>query len=385
MKFLAPILLILLQVGPITTAAQARDWQPPQSENLARWIDRAEDDAIMLAPDEAAAIRRAIDAADEDELDRVSYAAAMRLLRAYHGRCCGPERPARWHIVDAAGEKDWRSALETALNDNTLDLYLRSMQPQHPYYRRLSAAYASEADENRRLILAKNLARWRWMPRDLGPRYLLVNAASQEVTLWQDTQPAGRWRTIVGKPASPTPVFTTQVTGVIFNPWWEIPSSIAAEGIAAMVWRNPAAARARGYVYQNGRYRQRPGDNNALGRMKLVMPNRFSVFLHDTSNRSLFDGESRTLSHGCVRVDRALEFAGTLLAADGQGDFDIDAVIAKGTTTRVMLDRPIPVYIAYFTAEPDGYAGVRYLPDIYRRDGLPAARQAGIGAGCALG
>ena len=385
MKILAPILLILLQVGLTGSAVQARDWQPAQSENLARWIERAEDEAIAIAPDEADAIRRAIDAADEDALDRVSNAAAMRLLRAYHGRCCGPERPARWHIVDPAGERDWRSGLETALRDNTLDLYLRRMQPQHPYYRKLSAAYAQEIDDNRKLILARNLARWRWMPRDLGPRYLLVNAASQEVTLWSDAQPVGRWRTIVGKPASPTPVFTTQVTGVVLNPWWEIPSSIAAEGIAAMVWRNPAAARARGYVYQNGRYRQRPGDNTALGRMKLVMPNRFSVFLHDTSNRSLFDGESRTLSHGCVRVDRALEFAGTLLAADGQGDYDIDAVIAAGDTVKVMLDQPIPVYIAYFTAEPDGYSGVRYLTDVYRRDGLPAARQAGNATECALG
>src|SRR3546814_4903752 len=74
--------------------------------------------------------------------------------------------------------------------------------------------------------IAANLDRWRWMPRALGARYLVVNAAAFEATLWQNNQRLGRWQVIVGKTKTPTPVFAAQVTGVTFNPWWEIPESI---------------------------------------------------------------------------------------------------------------------------------------------------------------
>ena len=138
--------------------------------------------------------------------------------------------------------------------------------------------------------------------------------------------------------------------------------------IAAMVRRNPAAARARGYVKVGTRYRQMPGDNNALGRMKLVMPNRFSVYLHDTSNRSLFEQEERLLSHGCVRVAGALEFAELLLAQDRWAGDSVASIVEAGATRTVELAAPFPIYIAYFTRAPGDDGTLLTHPDVYDRD-----------------
>lgn len=239
----------------------------------------------------------------------------------------------------------------------------------HPYHEALREAFAQETDADRRATLAANLRRWERMPAALGERYLLVNAAAFELTLWEGRREMGRWRVIVGTPRTPTPIFQAEVSGVIFNPWWEIPASIAAEGIAAMVRNRPAAARQRGYVYQNGRYRQRPGPGNALGLMKLVMPNPYSVFLHDTSNRTLFERDVRALSHGCIRVGDALGFATELLAA--RPDWNrarTDEVVESGRTTQIDLPESIPLYIGYFTAEPGSDGEMRYFEDIYGRD-----------------
>jgi len=207
------------------------------------------------------------------------------------------------------------------------------------------------------------------MPRDLGTRYLLVNTAAFEATLWQGPEMIGRWAVVVGKTKSPTPVFRAQVTGVTFNPWWEIPPSIAAESVAGMIAARPAEAARKGYVLQNGRYRQRPGPANALGRMKLAMQNGFNVYLHDTPAQALFAQDVRAYSHGCVRVGDALGLATALLSQHGSWDrARVDALVAAGHTETVPLATPIPVYIAYFTAEPDGLGGIRLFPDIYHRD-----------------
>lgn len=119
-----------------------------------------------------------------------------------------------------------------------------------------------------------------------------------------------------------------------------------------------------------------PGDNNALGRMKLVMPNPYSVFLHDTSNRELFGEERRAFSHGCIRVDRALSFAATLLARDGWDMAQVNEVVASGKTRTIDLSDHIPLYVTYFTAEPAPSGDIRFLEDIYGRDPVKLDRTA---------
>ncbi len=357
------LLLVLCLLVTCSSSVRAQDeaasahsetaWRPAQAENLLQWILRAEDEAITIPEGVPIDLREAIDSGDRQRLGQVADTAALHLLRAYHGKCCGVSLPGNWHISQEISDSELRARLETALANDRLDLMLRASRPDHPYYRALAAAYAREPDAARRALLALNLSRWRNLPLPETGRYLIVNAAAQQATLWEGRSQVDSWRVIVGRTVSPTPVFSTEVSGVVINPWWNIPTSIAAEGIAAFVRRNPAAARAQGYVYSDGRYRQMPGENNALGRIKLVMPNPYSVFLHDTSNRALFDRENRFLSHGCVRVDQALEFATTLLAADGWERADVEERVATGETATIALSRPIPLYIAYFTAEPD--------------------------------
>lgn len=239
----------------------------------------------------------------------------------------------------------------------------------HPYYRALQDAHRRETDPGRRAVLAANLARWERMPAYLGDRYILVNAPAFEAMLWDDGAVVGRWPVIIGRRQTPTPVFDTTVTGVIFNPWWNVPASIVAESVGALVRNRPAEARRRGYVVQDGRYRQRPGPGNALGLVKLDMPNPYSVGMHDTPNRDLFQQEVRAFSHGCIRVGDALGFATTVLSTEpGWDRARVDQAVAAGETLTVPLAEPIPIYVAYFTAVPDGEGGIRYYDDIYRRD-----------------
>ncbi len=358
-------LFILLLPGRLTAA----HWAPLQAERLAQWLDSAQNEALPAMDAQASAVRAALEAHDTDRIDRVATASALDLARRLRFGSSTTAQRTAWHIVDDPDPVDPEARLAAALAADRLDQYLAGMRPAHPWYGLLQRAYVDETDPARRATLALNMERWRWMPRELGARYLLVNTATFELTLWDKGRAVQHWAVVVGKTSTPTPVFATRVTGIIFNPWWEIPDSIAQESVAALVRDHPAEARRKGYVYENGRYRQRPGPQNALGQMKLVMPNDFSVYLHDSPSRALFTQNIRAFSHGCVRVDGALGLAETLLA--DRGDWPrsrIDATIAAGKTANAPLAQPLPVYIAYFTAEPEEGGKIRILPDLYRRD-----------------
>lgn len=362
------ILFLAVLVAFSQPAIAQSSWSTAEAENLYRWMERAAGEGIELPETEVKDLRTAIDAGDLESLDPVANTAALILMRAWRGRCCGLAKPSWWHIDGHLTDAELEAGLEAALQEGYLDTYLRSIRPSHPHYSALVSAIAEETDSDRRKAIIANLERWRWLPAQLGKRYLFVNIAAQELTLWEDGVVKDRRRVIVGKPVTRTPVFTTQVSGVVLNPWWEIPSSIAREGIASLVRRSPAAARARGYVYQNGRYRQMPGDNNALGRMKLVMPNPYSVFLHDTSNRDLFQEDRRFFSHGCIRVDGALSFVGRLFANDGWDLARVQQEVATDKTRTFELSEGIPLYVAYFTAEPKANGSIGFWEDIYDRD-----------------
>ncbi len=312
-------------------------------------------------------------ATDPFRRSRLATVAANELMMAYLEGCTPAPARANWHIGSEDRYIDTSQLLLQALLRDDLTAYFDALRPRSPHYQALRAAYATETDEEKRAILAVNLERWRWMPLVMGEKYLLVNAASFEVTLWENDRNLKTWPVIVGKTGTPTPVMDATVSGVILNPWWEIPTSIVAEGIGSMVRNNPAAARSRGYVYQNGRYRQRPGPGNALGQMKLVMPNPYSIYLHDTPNKNRFSEAVRTFSHGCIRVGGAIDLVKTLLAGSAT-DEQVDDILNSRKTTRLSLTNSIPVYIAYFTAEGAEDGSVRYFPDVYKRDRLQLAQ-----------
>ena len=344
-------------------------WTARQASRLVTWLVSARDDGLGSVTPQVDKIESALRGGDPAALDAVATRAAIQLLEAYRHGCCNASLRSGWHIADSDSWRDAAATIAEAVADDRVDALFKEARPSHPLYNGLRTAYARESDPGRRATLAVNLDRWRWMPRALGQRYLLVNTAAFEASLWDDGQMVGRWKVVVGKTKSPTPIFSATVTGVTLNPWWEIPADIAAENIAALVRDHPQSAAAKGYVLEGGRYRQRPGPTNALGKMKLVMPNSYHVYLHDTPSQSLFAQDVRAYSHGCVRVGDALGLVTALLSpGPGWSRTQVEATVASGRTQSVKLRAPIPVYVAYFTAEPDGLGGIRYFPDIYRQD-----------------
>lgn len=366
-------LTALLATG--TNAQQpVASWTADSIARLRSWVSAAPDDALPR-PD-SNALDKAVAAGDPAQIDKAASDLAVRLARMHLlGSAKSAER-AGWGIADSDQSIDTRGQLAVALSAGRLDDFFAGQRPQHPDYALLRDAYRAEADPQRKQLLAKNMERWRWMPLSLGQDYLLVNAAAFQATRWRAEQRVGTWRVITGKPGSPTPVFSATINGVNLNPWWNVPANIVRESVGSLIRRSPATARARGYVWGGGSVRQKPGPQNALGQMKLVMPNRYSVYLHDTPNRELFDREVRTFSHGCVRVGDALGLAQNLLEGT-RTRAEIDAVVASGKSVTIPLLRPVPIYITYFTAGSAADGSLALYPDVYRRDGrVPALASA---------
>lgn len=354
-------------------------WSANQVGELRHWAQSAPDDALPR-PD-TRALEAAMASGNAQALDAAATALALDLARKHLLGCTPATARQGWRIADSDTTIDLPARLAAALTAERLGDFFASLRPQVPDYAALRTAHAAEADPVKRATLGRNMERWRWLPHVPGRAYLLVNPAAFEVSLRREGLPEQRWPVIVGKVSSPTPIFAATVSGVTFNPWWDVPPNIVRESVGALVRRNPALARARGYVVQGGRYRQKPGPANSLGQMKLAMPNPFSVYLHDTPSRNLFARPVRAFSHGCVRVGDALGFAATLLEGK-KTRAEVDALVAAGATVTEPLATPIPVFIAYFTAAPGPDGAIAYYPDIYRRD-RPAGQASGQASGCA--
>ena len=334
------------------------NWHAERAARLLHWAKAAPEDALPV-PD-TRDLEAAMAKGDQNAVDTAASALALKLAHLHLLGSASPAARAGWRIVDNDDEIDLTSRLRQALTSGDLDGFFVRLAPQHPDYAALKAAYASEKDPARRKTIALNMERWRWMPQSLGPAYVLVNAAAFEASLWREGKRAGTWRVIVGKPSTPSPVFAARITGVTFNPWWDIPSSIVRE-------KRGRFSASQGYVRSASGWRQKPGPKNSLGIVKLVMPNPYNVYLHDTPSKSLFAREVRAFSHGCIRVQEPLDLATALL--NGSKDrAEVDAIVAGGRTTTVGLPASLPVYVTYFTAGVLGDGTFAVKPDIYGRD-----------------
>ncbi|MFA7588302.1 MAG: L,D-transpeptidase family protein [Novosphingobium sp.] len=367
--------LAQVPVASRIAADAAPGWTAAQVGKLRHWVEAAPDDALPRP--RSTELDAAIVGGDAASLDRAATDLALRLASMHLlGHATTAER-AGWRIEDPDRAINLRTRLDAALASDDLDGYFAGLRPRHPDYAMLRRAYASETDAARRATLGRNMERWRWMPHAPDDGYILVNAAAFEAALWRNGQETRRWRVIVGKPSTPTPVFSATVSAVTLNPWWNVPASIVRESVGALVRRNPALARKRGYVWSGNSIRQRPGPGNSLGEMKLEMPNPYTVYMHDTPSKNLFARDVRAFSHGCIRVDDALGFAATLLEGV-RTRAQIDAIVATRRTTAVPLPARLPVYITYFTAGTRADGTLAFYPDIYARDNrigfeLPAA------------
>jgi murein L,D-transpeptidase YcbB/YkuD len=227
------------------------------------------------------------------------------------------------------------------------------------------AALNVTAGERLDQIIA-NLERWRWFARVTPPTRVELNAAAAMVRLFRAETPVLTMKAVVGKPRSPTPFLLATIQDVTFNPSWFVPPSITRHEILPLLRRDPGyLARNRMQWRDNGQLVQLPGPDNALGRIKFEMPNRFNVYLHDTPVRSLFTQDDRARSHGCVRLELPAALAEELLHWRPER---IEGAIAAGATVRVPLSETIPVFLAYWTAFTDEDGMLQFRHDVYGRD-----------------
>lgn len=287
----------------------------------------------------------------------------------------------QWFVLDPDQDRYPTARLMAdALSSGDVTATLEQILPEHPDYFRLREALAAtpEEDAGHRKLIRANMDRWRWLARDLGSQYLITNVPEYQLRLTVNDKIVRTYRTVVGKPGrQATPQIAESVEGVIFNPTWTVPQSIVkGEGLGNRVINNPAWARRAGYTATrsaNGwtKVVQQPGPGNSLGLMKLDMPNRHAIFLHDTPSRHLFKNSKRALSHGCIRTERATELAITLaILRGGKSADEAKAIMTSGKYTRVPFEQTMPVYITYFTMGQDIDGKLTTFPDIYGRDAM---------------
>ena len=273
-----------------------------------------------------------------------------------------------WHIVDKdLDEPRQRLLLDTALRENRIADALNSLLPSHPQYGALkNALVVTPKGETQKINKIRlNMDRWRWLPRDLGQKYVIVNVPAFYATLVENGVTRWKQRAVAGAIKTPTPQLSAMATGVILNPWWEVPKSI-----------EPEVRGKAGYVPVKGkdgkvqRWRQPPGPSNALGQMKFVMPNAQAIYLHDTNARSRFNSQIRAVSHGCVRTQNIHDLAAEL-GSDDSGEWTrtkIDEVLATNKSVEAKFVKPVPVHIVYFSIAALLDGSVITYSDLYKRD-----------------
>jgi murein L,D-transpeptidase YcbB/YkuD len=219
--------------------------------------------------------------------------------------------------------------------------------------------------------LVVNLERARWFPGDLEGRYVAVNVPSFELVVVENGSTVLRMPVVVGRTDRRTPMLVTHITELIFNPSWTVPPTIMRADFLPKMRRNQSYASNRGlqFVGNGLALRQPPGPRNPLGKLKFLMPNEFSVYLHDTTAKGLMRQPRRALSSGCVRLGDALGLANHLLSNDPRWTPQTRKRFLAGWTTRYLpLREPVPVYLKYQTAWRDDDGDLQFREDLYGRD-----------------
>ena len=256
------------------------------------------------------------------------------------------------------------------------------------------ALNVSVADRIRQIEL--NLDRWRLMPKVMPANHIWVNVPEYRMGLQLDREEVLNMRVVVGKRKWPTPMMHDELEHLVFNPYWYPPRKIAVREILPKLQADPGYLdRQRFQVLAdnkpvdsstidwsaitpadlNYRFRQRPGRNNSLGEVKFMFPNRYSVYMHDTNAKSLFDKEYRALSHGCIRLEDPAALATAILAWDrGWTNENVAKAMAGSRQKYIKLEQTLPVYLVYFTATANGDA-LYFHNDVYGHDARHIAQQ----------
>ena len=234
-----------------------------------------------------------------------------------------------------------------------------------------------------------NLERLRWVPVEIENDYLLVNIPEYKLHVFENKKLIWEVNVVVGKEAKQTTIFKGNISKLVLNPYWNVPRSIVEEEIL------PALKRNRNYLKQNDMevvagkkvinssainwnkfsknipydIRQKPGNENSLGKMKFLFPNSYNIYLHDTPAKELFDSNKRDFSHGCIRVEDPKKLALYLLRNNKAWNAsNVDKILQTNKETEIAIEPKIPVYITYFTAWVDGNGNLNFRNDIYNLD-----------------
>ncbi|HUG46337.1 MAG TPA: L,D-transpeptidase family protein [Sphingomicrobium sp.] len=374
-----------------TASADSLEPDRYNPESLARLVERAS------AGDERA--RRKADLLLSRAL--VAYAQDLRKLPG-----AGPEPD--MVFVDPRlrpGQSSPRRLLEMAADSPSLEEFIARMGWMNPTYAPLRRALAEGRFESREQgdLLRINMERARLLPADI-PRYVIVNAAAQQLDMYEGGEITDSMRVVVGKEKDKdrTPMLASFLSSASLNPYWNVPPDLAAERIAPNVLRDGLSYLERqGYQILSDwsedatildpasidwqavadgiaeiRVRQLPGPANALGKVKFTFANPFGVYLHDTPDKQLLTEETRLFSGGCIRLEDAARFGEWLYGRNLEApssDPDIE----------VELDRPVPVFVTYLTAVSDG-SSITYLDDAYGWDAERLAQMESAGARTAI-
>ena len=241
----------------------------------------------------------------------------------------------------------------------------------------------SKADRIEKVLVA--LESMRWLPHKLGDTYVFINEPAFRVTYTRNGIDQLSMKAVVGKPTNQTTFFYDKIEEVTYNPFWGVPRSIIVNEMLPRLVRDPGYLDRSGYEVTDdkghripsasidwARYgsnipfnvRQEPSEENALGVLKILFPNKHAIYMHDTPEKYLFKRDVRAFSHGCVRLQEPREMAAAVL---GTTVAHIDEKLKQGHSTE-KVPVQIPVYVAYFTAWPDEAGKVNYYNDIYGRD-----------------
>lgn len=222
----------------------------------------------------------------------------------------------------------------------------------------------------------------RWMPKELGPRYVFINQPAFTASYHNDNREQLSMRVVVGGPRTQTYFFNDQISTVELHPYWGVPASIIINEMLPKLRQDPSYLDRLGYeVTYAGQpvssseinwmdtkkvgVRQPPGSDNALGELKILFPNAHSIYMHDTPSKSFFKKDMRALSHGCVRLQDPRGMAAAVL---GTTVDDITKQLANPANRAIPVPAKVPVYVSYFTAWPDKNGVIQYYDDVYGRD-----------------
>jgi L,D-transpeptidase YcbB len=223
--------------------------------------------------------------------------------------------------------------------------------------------------EERIAEMKLNLDRWRWLPNELGERFVMVNIAGFELEVVDQGRAIESMSVVVGRLERQTPVFADSIQFVVVNPYWNVPNGIFEKDVRPKMQQDPGYLTRNNMELVNGRVRQKPGPKNALGRYKFLFPNEFDVYLHDSPERHLFSRTSRDFSSGCIRLERPEDFARLLLDMQSDaGSSQLNSLLTHWNERWIRLDRTLPVYLLYFTAWVEEDGTVRFHHDVYHRD-----------------